>query len=786
MEEKENKKTKYLKREGIRTMQKDIAKLQEIKIPKERERVTVVKLEEKVEKKPPIKEVAPPPPPAEGKPPFPPFAVTREIEEERRKAEEIERRAEEMKRKKEEEERRKIEEEKKRIEEEQKRAAEELRRKEEEEKERRNRLEEKKEVLNEKRLQLEKELALIPEKRKPIEEEKSRFLAEIEKIKRGRLTPILTKEEGIEKEKKLIEEEEKKAPFQKREEIEEKRWQIEEKREEVEKEKWAVEEEMIKIQEKIKEVDLRIEELEKKAEKLREEYENVINEEEAINSLEKKINLEKEFKLNEDKRLTFEVKLETLIKKKSETEKVLAEILESEKALEEEIEMLEKKEESTIDLREKREIEKRRREVERKRKETEKEKWQIVKKREEDGQEMEGIQFEVEKFKKRGQELEKKIEEVDTFLGNLKERGVKIEDLISLVRGGRPPSPPFAGARETEAPQPEKKRVSEEIERKKEIPTASPPRPTPLPGLPPVPPPRPTPPPPPPPPPEEIPEIPEIKESPAEIWIPKPPPERPKPSLKILIRGIILAFFLILLSGFLYWFFWVRKPIKEPFIPPVEEVVPPVEEVTKEPEIIIPPALIPVETSKTLEISALEEIPQLLSTFLEKTFPENQFTRILIKDTKKNKILGLKDFFAAFEVKTPDNFSEKLNNDFTLFIFSSQGVNRLGFITKIEEKENLVDLTLSWEPTMEKDTEKLFEVLGKGGPALSSSFKTSSYQEISFRFLTISREDFGICYALFNNYFIFTSSFESIKKTIDLIRAGPIGKSGWSDVYYWV
>jgi len=71
------------------------------------------------------------------------------------------------------------------------------------------------------------------------------------------------------------------------------------------------------------------------------------------------------------------------------------------------------------------------------------------------------------------------------------------------------------------------------------------------------------------------------------------------PSLKILIRGIILALLLILLSGFLYWFFWVRKPIEEPFIPPPEEVEKkPIEEIEEKVEK-------PVE-----EVEEAEELPE--------------------------------------------------------------------------------------------------------------------------------------------------------------------------------
>ncbi|PIV65152.1 MAG: hypothetical protein COS09_01100, partial [Candidatus Nealsonbacteria bacterium CG01_land_8_20_14_3_00_12] len=51
-----------------------------------------------------------------------------------------------------------------------------------------------------------------------------------------------------------------------------------------------------------------------------------------------------------------------------------------------------------------------------------------------------------------------------------------------------------------------------------------------------------------------------------------------------------------------------------------------------------------------------------------------------------------------------------------------------------------------------------------------SYFKSASYQNVNFRYLTISKEDSGICYALFKDYFIFATSFESLKKTIEELK----------------
>jgi beta-N-acetylhexosaminidase len=259
----------------------------------------------------------------------------------------------------------------------------------------------------------------------------------------------------------------------------------------------------------------------------------------------------------------------------------------------------------------------------------------------------------------------------------------------------------------------------------------------------------------------EIPK-PEIKKKAEVTLIPKLP-KRPSPLTKVLVRiAIIVILFLIL--GFFYWFFGARKAEV-----PLEEVIPPREEIKEGkieeiPEVFIPPPLIAVATTTVLEISSLEELPSLFSQLLARSFDSKGIIRVLIKDIQKNRILDLKDFFQAFEIKTPENLYPKLDLDFTLFIYPQEEGNRLGFLAKT--KEDISKSLIAWESTMEKDTENLFAALGKEKPPLSARFKTSFYQGTGFRFLTISRADFGICYAWYDNYWIFTSSFGSMKAAL--------------------
>jgi len=233
--------------------------------------------------------------------------------------------------------------------------------------------------------------------------------------------------------------------------------------------------------------------------------------------------------------------------------------------------------------------------------------------------------------------------------------------------------------------------------------------------------------------------------------------KRPSFAQKLWIRVVLTLLLVAIIAGiatFWYWYLVIREA---PLTPPV----------TQE-EAVIPPALISSERTRTLEISSSIEIPLLLSQIIKEDLGENQFTRILIKNTKENKILGLKEFFGSFAVASPQGFYEKTDNDFTLFIYSSQGENRLGFIA--ETKEELLSLLKTWETTMEADFENLFVVLGKTGLAPVPEFKEADYEDEVFYYLSFPSENFGVCWALVDNYFILTSSGESILRTIDKIN----------------
>lgn len=238
-------------------------------------------------------------------------------------------------------------------------------------------------------------------------------------------------------------------------------------------------------------------------------------------------------------------------------------------------------------------------------------------------------------------------------------------------------------------------------------------------------------------------------------------PEKPKALAlkKILIRTLIIGV-LFLILGYLVWSF-IPMEGEGPAEEPSQTEEKPQE---KPPEVTPPSSLITVQKTETLEIASLEELPNSLAQVLEKELENNTFNRILIK--KDGVFLGLEEFLEGFEVKIPEGLLSKLENDFTLFVYPSEGFNRLGFVAKIQG-EDLVGLMSAWEESLEQDTEKLLTALGKEGPALVPYFKSTNFtNETNFRFLTFSKQDFGICYAVTDNYFFFATSFAGMRAAI--------------------
>jgi len=191
--------------------------------------------------------------------------------------------------------------------------------------------------------------------------------------------------------------------------------------------------------------------------------------------------------------------------------------------------------------------------------------------------------------------------------------------------------------------------------------------------------------------------------------------------------------------------------------------------VVKEPENNIPPSLLLVSETKILEVSNKKDISQLLSQSLREWQKKGEFVRLVIKSSD-NKVFGLRDFLETMLVRLPEEFYEKVDDNFTLFIYSQDQGNRIGFITRIKDYKDLEDILREEEAKMKDDFQPIFSLMGYEGSPIVPYFRDSvavrGYIGPNFRYQTISSDDVGILYLVSGDYFIFTTSWKSMEEIV--------------------
>ncbi len=292
----------------------------------------------------------------------------------------------------------------------------------------------------------------------------------------------------------------------------------------------------------------------------------------------------------------------------------------------------------------------------------------------------------------------------------------------------------------------------------------------------------------------------------------RPLPKKPTLREKLWARVIVFCLILVLLAGvasFWYWYFQVRpepyigctqdKDCPEGFICEpggVCKEASPIQQCSsnkdckedfvcsdgiciKGPEeVAFSPSLFPVDGERILKVANLEEIKDLLSQTIQEYKKTGEFERIIFKNTTEDKFLGVKEFFDAFQIRVPDNIYPTFENEFTLFIYSQPQGNRLGFATEIKDKTGLESILRAQESTMKDDFKPFFTLMIEDKPPVVSYFRNANqlpgYTNHNFRYQTLSRNDAGICYMISDNYFVFTSSFESTEQVIEKLGVpGP-------------
>ncbi len=246
------------------------------------------------------------------------------------------------------------------------------------------------------------------------------------------------------------------------------------------------------------------------------------------------------------------------------------------------------------------------------------------------------------------------------------------------------------------------------------------------------------------------------------------PPKRPSSFKKIIVRLSVFALIVLVIS-FTYWFFAQREQLAEKDITPLtEQETPQEQEIVEEPEITIPQSIISVADTLTFNATTTKDIENIYNQIITRVLTENKFVRVIIKNEQEKRLFNLNEIAQTFQITIPAEVLENLKIDvFNLLVYPQEHGKRGVVIAEIKDKEKLTLSLTNWEADIVANG---LQISGNKIPALSTEFKDYSFDNVPFRFLTLSKSDLGLCYVLSGDYFAISSSFKSIEETIKAFK----------------
>jgi beta-N-acetylhexosaminidase len=260
---------------------------------------------------------------------------------------------------------------------------------------------------------------------------------------------------------------------------------------------------------------------------------------------------------------------------------------------------------------------------------------------------------------------------------------------------------------------------------------------------------------------------PTIQPLPKKDLIPQPP-ERPSSFKKIVIRiGVFVIIALVII--FIYWFFAQKEQSAGGDVTPsTSQEIPQGQEVVGEVEITTPQSIISVADILTFNAITTEDIENIYNQIITQVLTENEFVRVIIKNEKEKRLFNLNEIAQTFQITIPTEVLENLKIDaFNLLVYPQEHGKRGVVIAEIKDKEKLILSLTNWEADIIADG---LQISGNKIPTLSTKFKDYSFDNVPFRFLTLSKSDLGLCYVLSGDYFAISSSFKSMEETIKAFK----------------
>lgn len=693
-------------------------------------------------------------------------------------------------------------------------------------------LEEKRKI-DQQKSRIDIQLKQMADSEKPFEAGKSGSVKRIEELKVAH-QQLAKKEEEIESEKRKLEEKESSLSGEERKKAENERWRIEEKRRDIEKRRWVVEKNINILESEVQNSALKYWPIKEKEDNLRNQALDLEKKEEGVKAKMKEIEQKEEFKNISETKGMVEKKVSQFGGRSQELDKKLESILNKEKYIEDEERLIEEEEKKATGFNQRKEAEEKRWLMEKQRRDIEKQRWQIEEEKKTLKFDLENASKILENLRAKSEKILSGLEKLYSF----SRQDYKISEPKKTEQKKIEPEKTAPMPQKIEKPEEKKEIVlpepaekdqklieearkkieelkkkeiiekkagieiispiknfdfkSKEVQAKPEIaPKIEKPQSfnqQPAKTLPPV----------------QIFKQPQIKVSSptSNILTSHPLPRKAGLGRKIFARVlsvVLVAALLFLNITFWYWYIFV-KPKNAPAV--VETPAPTVlalecktdadcdigkmcsqENRCIEKSVVILPPAFPIPDVKTFKIYDNLDIPAVVMSAVsdwsnEEGFEINKLRRIVIINEKEKREVAIKEIFSVLAISLPEYFSDRMMKDYTFFGYSQKEGVRLGFIFSITDSENFAKEILKREPELKNDFRSVIALIGLESPLavtkFSSASKVKGYTGIDFRYLPVSKNDLGVCYTIYNNYFVVSTSFESIKKALEELKKQPI------------
>ncbi len=135
---------------------------------------------------------------------------------------------------------------------------------------------------------------------------------------------------------------------------------------------------------------------------------------------------------------------------------------------------------------------------------------------------------------------------------------------------------------------------------------------------------------------------------------------------------------------------------------------------------------------RSFSTSNLEELPLFLESRLDSE-EDAPFTKLVILNQNENpeRVMHLREFLSVFNINPPtDHFTNLLEDEFNLLIYSSQDQKNISFVAEIEEEslEDFIDMGVHpWRNDMVEDFSELIELHGFSIDDIESDKKEVNY-----------------------------------------------------------